>query len=99
MSASLSPLLSWRLSIEYFDVVGGEDEVGGRGVGGEVGSGGEEVNKQTECHSTIIIVTTMPAYYCIVNHTPCYRPRFPAHASVAHLLDWAVVLVQKHCLC
>ena len=45
LSASLSPLISLRLSIEYFDVEGGEAEEGGGGQ-----SGGEEVNKQAECH-------------------------------------------------
>ena len=49
LSASLSPLISLRLSIEYFDVEGGEAEEGGGRQ-----SGGEEVNKQTECHPTII---------------------------------------------
>ena len=71
LSASLSPLLSWRLSIEYFDVVGGEDEVGGRGVGGHCG--GEEVNKQTECHSIIIYHyrqhhACIPLYLYIIRH-------------------------------
>ena len=69
LSASLSPLISLRLSIEYFDVEGGEAEEGGGGQ-----SGGEEVNKETECHSIIISLSSPPCLHTIVYHTPCHRP-------------------------
>ena len=58
---------------------------------------GEQTSRVSLNHK--ISLSSPPCLLTIVLYTPCHRPRFPAHASVAHLLDWAVVLVQKHCLC
>ena len=80
---------------QHIDFEGGEAAQGGRWEGG-----GEEVNKTfslspniTSFHTVAILIKIFCPTSEFIIMIISYHDRLPAHATVSHLLDWAVVLV------